>query len=111
MNYFLENRWFFIKLEKWSLDLFPFDYTKNKLKKILTEILIGLGLENEKLDFKNTFLDLSWAFNSQFCLNNSRIPTEKSLKTETWYNLYDLRIKLHFRPENKKYLNYLTNRV
>ena len=51
---FAWNRGFFIKLEKWGLNVDVFDYTKNKLKKILPQILAELSLENEKLDFKNT---------------------------------------------------------
>lgn len=105
---FAWNKAFAIKLLKWNIDLQPFEYTKNKLFKILDKISNNL---TQKIDFKNTFLDLSWDFNTDFCLNNSRNHNIESLKIPTKYNLYDLWINLHFKKENKEFFDFLLNRL
>jgi 5'-deoxynucleotidase YfbR-like HD superfamily hydrolase len=102
------NSAFAIKLEKWGIDLHPFAYTRNKLFKILPEVLANYDMD---LNLENTFLDLSWDYDSDYFLNKSKNHDLENLRTKSWYNSYDLWIELHFRPENKEFLNYLTNKT
>lgn len=105
---FAWNKAFAIKLTKWNLDLQAFKYTKNKLFQIKDKILSSFDTE---IDLKNTFLDLSWDFDTNFCLNKERKHSLETLKIPTLYHLYDLWINLHFKEENKKFLNFLFNKL
>lgn len=105
---FAWNKAFTIILEKWNLDVDPFDYTKNKLKKILPKIISNFEWN---FDLKNTFLDLEWDFDANYCLDKVRTHTLETLKKPTLYHLYDLWVDLHFEEKNKKFLDYLLNRL
>lgn len=104
---FAWNKMFAIILSNWWLEVWPFDYTKNKLFKIQKEIINHYWKD---IDFNGSFLDLDSHFDDKLCLDNSRIHTISMLWENTWYNLYDNWIELHFNNWNDHDINYLVNK-
>lgn len=105
---FAWNEMFTIILDRWWLDVWPFDYTKNKVKKIQRNILDYFW---NSIDVNNSFLDLSSDFNDKKCMDNSRIHNLNALWENTWYHLYDKWIELHFNYWWEDELNYLVNQL
>ncbi|MDD2870525.1 MAG: HD domain-containing protein [Candidatus Gracilibacteria bacterium] len=105
---FAGNEMFAIILSKWGLEVGPFDYTKNKVRKIVENILDYFG---NNIDVSDTFLDMNSDFNDMNCLDNSRTHNLNSLSENTGYNLYDKWIKLHFNYGGEDDINYLTNQL
>lgn len=104
---FAWNEMFAIILTKWWLDVGPFDYTKNKVKKIVSDILELCW----QIKVDNTFLDMNWDYDDVKCLQDSRVHSVASIKEKTWYNLYDKWIDLHFKYWWDFELNYLVNQL
>lgn len=105
---FAWNDMFSIILSKWWLDVWPFDYTKNKVKKIHVNILDYFWND---LDLTDTFLDLTSYFTDLECLNNSRKHSYSMLWENTWYHLYDKWLELHFKYWTEEDINYLVNQL
>lgn len=102
------NEAFNIKLTKWNIDLKPFNYTKNKLIKILPNILEYF---KDDYNLEWSFLDLNSPVNTEKCLDNKKIHNLDNLRNKSWYNLYDLWIDLHFNYWNSSDIDYLINQI
>lgn len=105
---FAWNEMFTIILERWWLDVWPFDYTKNKVKKIVDNILDYFWYN---IDLTDSFMDMNSHYNDKKCIENSRIHNINALWDNTGYNLYDKWIEIHFKYWNEDDLNYLVNQL
>jgi hypothetical protein len=56
-------------------------------------------------------LDMNSDYNDKKCIDNSRIHNLNVLWENTWYNLYDKWIELHFKYWKQEDIDYLVNRL
>lgn len=104
---FAWNKNFIAKLSHWWLDIWPFDYTINKILKIRENILNYFWND---FDLNWSFLDLSSNFDDIKIFENSKNHNLQNLQLDSWYHLYDNWIKLHFKYWNIEDINYLINK-
>jgi len=104
---FAWNKMFSVVLSDWWLNVGPFDYTRNKLKKRLDNFSEYFS---PHIDLSGSFLDLNSTFDENKCLKNSKLHKISNL-WNTWYNLYDKWIDIHLKYGTQEDVNYLVNQL
>ena len=92
------------KLTNWNLDIYPHDYTRNKIIKLIHTLSNNFWV---KLIDTHDLFQVSQDFNTQLAYDNAKFHAKNNIQNDSWYKLYEAWKKLHFKYWDKEDREYL----
>ena len=92
------------KLSQWNVDLYPYEYTRNKIVSLLGKLS---NIFWKELSGTHPLLMTSQIMDHLEIFTGSKLHTSESIQEKSWYTLYDSWKELHFKYWNDWQKEYL----